>query len=498
VAAERLSPLDASFLSLEDDVSHMHIGSVAIFEGPPPPHEDIVAMIAGKLRYVPRYRQLVRRLPGTMLRPVWVDDPHFNIDYHVRRTALPGPGGEAELRRLVGRLMSQPLDRAKPLWELWFVEGLEDENWAMVAKTHHSLVDGVSGAELLATVLDTDRSYTQTEPDEWHAEPSPSPIELVADAAAGLLRSPLEQARAVSAALQVPMHTIAGAQQVAKGLLNMAGLLRPTPRSSLNGPIGPHRRWDWASATVDEIKTIRHALGGTFNDVVLAGITSGFRRLLESRGEPVDRVVRTMVPVSVRGRDESGRAVGDSVFNNKVSAMFADLPIDIRDPLSRLQMISAQMEGLKESREALAGQALTSMAGFAPSMLLSLGLRAATNISQRNLNTITTNVPGPQLPLYVRGRQMLKAFPYVPLWGSIRITVAIFSYNGQVNFGVTGDYDSAADIGVLCRGIERGLHELLDIARSRERPIALRGNTPKARKRAPREATRRRAKTRRA
>jgi WS/DGAT/MGAT family acyltransferase len=293
------------------------------------------------------------------------------------------------------------------------------------------------------------------------------------------------------------MHTIAGAQQVAKGLLNMAGVLRPTPPSSLNGPIGPHRRWAWASATVDEIKMIRHAVGGTFNDVVLAGITSGFRRLLESRGEPVDRVVRTMVPVSVRGRDESGRAVGDSVFNNKVSAMFADLPIDIRDPVSRLQMISAQMEGLKESREALAGQALTSMAGFAPSMLLSLGLRAATNISQRNLNTITTNVPGPQLPLYVRGRQMLKAFPYVPLWGSIRITVAIFSYNGQVNFGVTGDYDTAADVDVLCRGIERGLHELVDIARSREHPIALGGSPAQPKKRAPRQATRRRAKARR-
>jgi diacylglycerol O-acyltransferase len=486
VRPDRLSPLDASFLDLEDEVSHMHIGSVAIFAGPPPSHEDVVAMIAGKLHQVPRYRQIIRRVPGNLGRPVWIDDPHFNIDYHVRRTALPSPGGEAELRRLVGRLMSQQLDRAKPLWELWFVEGLEEGTWAMVAKSHHCLVDGVSGVELLAILMDVSPEYSKASPAEWQPAASPTGLGLLAETASAIARSPLEQLRTARAAARVPEQALAGARHIAQGFFSLAGALQPTPKSSLNGPIGPHRRWAWASTNVEDVKTVRHQIGGTFNDVVLAAITAGFRALLESRGEPVDRVVRTMVPVSVRGRDDTGLAVGDRTFNNKVSAMFAELPVNVRDPVARLQVISAQMEGLKESREALAGQVLTSMAGFAPPMLLALGLRVATNVPQRALNTVTTNVPGPQFPLYVRGRKMLKSYPYVPLWGQIRITIAIFSYLGQVNFGVTADYDTTPDVDVVCRGIEHGLQELLDIARARERRLSLLGGAPARTRRAPR------------
>ena len=241
----------------------------------------------------------------------------------------------------------------------------------------------------------------------------------------------------------------------------MAGLVRPTPVSSLNGPIGPHRRYGWASTSVDDIKTVRKSLGGTFNDVVLAAITHGFRQLLLARGESVDRVVRTLVPVSVRPRDTSGRAVGDGTFENKVSAMFAELPVGIADPVERLHAITAQMDGLKESKQALAGEALTSMSGFAPPMLLALGMRLATRVAQRNVNTVTTNVPGPQMPLYIAGTRMLKAYPYVPLAGQIRIGVAIFSYDGQVNFGVTGDHDTTEDLDVLCTGVESGMHRLL-------------------------------------
>ncbi len=241
----------------------------------------------------------------------------------------------------------------------------------------------------------------------------------------------------------------------------MTGLVRRPPASSLNGPIGPHIRYAWASTTVADIKTIRKELGGTFNDVVLAAITNGFRELLLARGESVDRVVRSLVPVSVRPRDDRGRAVGDGTLQNKVSAMFAELPVSIADPGERLGAVSAQMEGLKESKQALAGEALTSMSGFAPPMLLALGTRLSSRLPQRNVNTVTTNVPGPQLPLYVCGRRMLKAFPYVPLAGQIRIGIAIFSYNGEVNFGVTGDYDTTADVDVLCRGIEDGIKQLL-------------------------------------
>ena len=458
---ERLSPLDTSFLHIEDGVSHMHIASVGIFEGPEPPFSDIVRMIKSKLPLVPRYRQIVRPVPFELGRAVWVDDPHFNIDYHLRHTALPAPGGEAELQKLVGRVMSQPLDRSKPLWEIWVVEGLEDGRWAVVSKVHHAMVDGISGTDLLAVTMDITPDHTDAEIVPWEPRKSPSGRDLALQALAGLARSPYEQIRALRATARVPRQALAHAREVVTGLSAMAGLIRTPPVSSLNGPLGPHRRYAWASSSVEDVKKVRKAHGGTFNDVVLAAITYGFRELLLSRGETVDRVVRTLVPVSVRPRDTSGKAVGDGTFDNKVSAMFAELPVGIDDPVDCLHAITTQMEGLKESKQALAGEAITSMSGFAPPMLLALGMRLATRIPQHNVNTVTTNVPGPQLPLYVRGRRMIECYPYVPLAGQIRLGVAIFSYNGQVNYGVTGDYDTTADIDVLCRGFEEGMKALL-------------------------------------
>jgi diacylglycerol O-acyltransferase / wax synthase len=456
--------MDASFLHIEDDVSHMHIASVAIFESPAPSYEDLLGMMRGKLPLVPRYRQVVRSVPLDLGRPVWVDDPHFNLEYHVRHTALPAPGGESELRRLVGRVMAQQLDRTKPLWEIWMVEGLEDGHWAMLSKTHHAMVDGVSGTDLLSVVMDTSPTPSAPVPDEWEPRPAPSTVALAARAVVDMARSPYEQIRAVRASTRVPRQAARQLADVVRGASTYRGILRPTAVSSLNGPIGPHRRYAWASTTVDDIKTVRKGLGGTFNDVVLTAITAGFRELLLSRGESVDRVVRTLVPVSVRPRDASGKAIGDGTFENKVSAMFAELPVSLADPVERLHAIGAQMTGLKESKQALAGEALTSLTGFAPPMLLALGTRLASRAGQRNINTVTTNVPGPQTPLYVLGRRMVKAFPYVPLAGQIRIGVAIFSYDGQVNFGVTGDYDGAPDIEVLCTGIEDGMAELVKLA----------------------------------
>jgi diacylglycerol O-acyltransferase / wax synthase len=465
VKFDRLSPLDASFLHVEDSVSHMHIGSVMVLEGPSPAYRDVVARVRSKLPLVPRYRQIVDFVPFDLGRPVWVDDPHFNIDYHLRHTALPAPGGEEELRKLVGRVMSQPLDRTRPLWEIWVVEGLENGQWAMVSKTHHAMVDGVAGTDLMAAIMDLTPTVSPPGPDAWEPKPSPTGAALAAGAVVDLLRSPYEQFRAVRASTRVPRQALRQAVEVTRGLSAMAGLVRPTPASSLNGPIGPHRRYGWASTTVDDIKAVRKSLGGTFNDVVLAAITHGFRNLLLSRGESVDRVVRTLVPVSVRPRDTSGRAVGDGTFENKVSAMFAELPVGMGDPVERLHAITAQMEGLKESKQAVAGEALTSMGGFAPPMLLALGMRLATRVAQRNVNTVTTNVPGPQMPLYIVGCRMVKAYPYVPLAGQIRIGIAIFSYDGQVNFGVTGDHDTTEDLDVLCGGIEAGMDRLLDACR---------------------------------
>ncbi len=463
VSVDRLSPLDASFLHIEDSVSHMHIASVAILEGPIPPFRAVVDLVRSKLPLVPRYRQVVRFVPLDLGRPVWADDPHFDIDYHIRHTALPAPGGEGELRKLVGRVMSQPLDRTRPLWEIWVVEGLDQGQWAMLCKTHHAMVDGVAGTDLMAVIMDLSPTAPTIEPDQWEPRPSPTGMGLAAEAVVDLLRNPYEQFRAVRASTRVPRQALRQAVEVSRGLSAMAGLVRPTPVSSLNGPIGPHRRYGWASTTVDDIKAVRKSLGGTFNDVVLAAITHGFRSLLLARGESVDRVVRTLVPVSVRPRDLSGRAVGDGTYENKVSAMFAELPVGIGDPVERLHAVTAQMEGLKESRQAVAGEALTSMGGFAPPMLLALGMRLATRVAQRNINTVTTNVPGPQMTLYVAGSRMVKAYPYVPLAGQVRIGVAIFSYDGQVNFGVTGDHDTTEDLDVLCGGIETGMDRLLAV-----------------------------------
>jgi diacylglycerol O-acyltransferase len=295
---------------------------------------------------------------------------------------------------------------------------------------------------------------------DWTPKPAPSGARLASQAIIDLIRSPYEQVRAVRASTRVARNAFGYVLEVGAGLSALAGIIRPTPPSSLNGPIGPHRRYAWASTSVADIKAVRQALGGTFNDVVLAAITSGFRDLLLERGESVDRVVRTLVPVSVRPRDSRGKAVGDGTYENKVSAMFAELPVNIADPVKRLHAITAQMNGLKDSHQAVAGEALTSMSGFAPPMLLALGMRIATRMAQRNINTVTTNVPGPQFPLYVVGRRMIKAFPYVPLGGQIRIGLAIFSYDGQVNFGITGDYDSAQDLDVLAQGIEEGMKQL--------------------------------------
>jgi len=464
--------MDASFLHVEDSVSHMHIGSVGIFAGPPPGFGAVAAMVESKLHLVPRYRQSVRFVPLDLGRPVWADDPHFNLEYHVRHTALPAPGGEDELRHLVGRVMAQQLDRSKPLWEMWMVEGLDRDEWALVSKTHHCMVDGVSGTDLLTVMMDISDQPVARDVQPWQPDAAPTGLSLATQAVLDMARSPYEQVRAVRAATRIPRQAMSQLGEIGRGVRALGGVVRPTPRSTLNGPIGPHRRYAWAASDVEAIKQIRKGLGGTFNDVVLAAITGGFRDLLLSRDESVERVVRTLVPVSVRPRDVTGKAVGDGSLANKVSGMIAELPVGIADPVERLNVVASQMTGLKESKQAVAAEALTSLTGFAPPVLLAVGTRLASRMGQRNVNTVTTNVPGPQYPLYAAGSRMLRTYPYVPLGGQVRVGVAIFSYDGQVNFGITGDFDSAPDIDVLAVGIEAAMAELLSAARQAERAAA--------------------------
>jgi len=469
---DSLSSQDASFLDVEDEVSHMHIGGAGIYEGPVPSRDELVRGVESKLHVVPRYRQKVRYPPLHVGRPVWIDDRHFNIDYHIRRTALASPGGEDELRALVGRVMSQQLDRAKPLWEMWIVEGLGGGRWALVSKVHHCMVDGISATDLLSVILDREREPERPPAPPWSPAREPSAGSLLIAPLIRRLATPIDAAAVAGRAIRGPRDSAQLALQTATGTAAMRSLLRLTPRSSLNGSIGPHRRWDWASAHLSDVKAVRDSLGGTINDVVLTAVSGGFRELLISRGEdPSHLIVRSLVPVSVRRPGERG------TYNNRVSAMFASLPVGVDDPVERLASVRAQMEDLKRSKQAVAGDVLVSLSGFAPAVLLALGTRLAFRLPQRSINTVTTNVPGPQHPLYLAGRRLLESIPYVPLAGQVRVGVAIFSYDGALKFGVTGDYDTARDIRVLCDAIERAMAELVAAA---QRPGIAPARLPKA------------------
>jgi len=456
---EPMSAQDATFLHVENDVTPMHIGGVSIFAGPPPDFGELLEMVGAKLPRVPRYRQKVRFVPLGMSEPVWVDDPYFDLAYHLRHSAVPAPGNEAQLRTMAARVFSQHLDRARPLWEIWMVEGLEGERWALLSKVHHCMVDGVAATDLMS-VMFSDDDGSSSPAAAWDPRPEPSDLELLVRGASHRAVHPVEQART---AVRTRPDLVRGTLSALRALTAAAPALRPST-SSLTGAIGPHRVWSWARIDLGEVRQVRASLGGTVNDVVLTIVASGFRDLLIERGEEVSRqrVVRTMVPVSVRLPGERG------VYNNRVSAVFARLPVGIDDPAERLAQIQQQMDGIKSSRQAVAGDVLTQLSGFAPPLLLALGSRAVTRSARFNMDTATTNVPGPQQPVYALGRRLEASYPYVPIVGTIRIVVAIFSYDGTLYFGVTGDRDHAPDINALSQGIEAGLAGLL--ARATAKP----------------------------
>ena len=458
---ERMTPLDAGFLELEDEDRHasLAIASLAVLEGPAPSYEEFIATIGGRLPLVPRYRHKARQVPLDLGRPVWVDDPHFELRYHIRQTALPAPGRDEQLFGLMERVMTQRLDRDRPLWECWLVEGLEDGRWAVLTKVHHCMVDGLSGTDLYRVFFDATREPSPGVQDDWTPTPEPSTLELAADAVGELARSPIDQARAVRRALRTPQQLLRRTADTAHGLVALAGALVPVGVSSLSGPVGRPRRYRVARASLADVKAVRRQLGGTVNDVFLAAIAGAFRKLLLGRGEqPGRHVIRSLVPVSVRAPGE------ERVYDNRVSLLLADLSVDVADPVERLAATSAHLAALKASKEAEAGEALTSIARYEPFPLVALGVRLLFRLPQRNIVTVTTNVPGPPWPLYAFGRRVVEILPYVPIATTLRFGVAIFSYCGQVTFGITGDRDHTADIDVLARGIEDSLAELVDAA----------------------------------
>jgi diacylglycerol O-acyltransferase len=460
---DRMSMLDAEFLYIEDGCVQLHIGSCAVFEGPPPSFEEFAAMTESKLPRVPRYRHVVRDVPLGLGRPVWVDDPHFNLEYHLRHTALPSPGGDDQLRRLTSRIMGQTLDRRRPLWESWMVEGLDGGRWAVITKVHHAMVDGVSGAEMMNVLLDLEPDAPLAAPEPWQPESPPSEAELVLDAVGGFLGQLRHMGGAFGSVLVHPRRLFSVLHDDREALVESSKSFEGRQTGSLGGTIGPHRRWDWAEGSLDEIKAIKTALGGTVNDVVLAAITSGFRALLEARGEVVEGLtMRTLVPVSVRGEDQHGQ------FNNKVSGLIAELPIGMDDAGDRLRFISEQMRTLKASHGAELGEAATTLGDLVLPGMLAIGSRLTMRLMERlpklSIGTVTTNVPGPQFPLYAMGRRLVAYYPFVPIAHGAPVGVAILSYDGKVAFGLTGDYEALPDLRVLARGIEVGLEELAELA----------------------------------
>ncbi|MBK5289847.1 MAG: wax ester/triacylglycerol synthase family O-acyltransferase [Acidimicrobiia bacterium] len=456
---DRLSTLDAEFLHLEDDIAHMHIAGACVFADPPPSFDDVGRLVAAKLHLIPRYRQRVRAVPLELGRPVWVDDPHFDLGYHLRHVALPAPGDDAAFCRLMGRLMSEPLDRQRPLWETWLVEGLEGGHWALVFKIHHCMVDGIAGVELLGVLLDAAPDTTMMVPEPWEPRPEPLGAAKVLDAWGGLVTDAVATVRDLIRAVGHPTGAIRSAFAAAQGLARFASGLGATPPLSIEGTIGPHRAWAHSSASLADVRTIRAGFGGTINDVVLAAVSGGYRELLISRGEDADGAeVRSMVPVSTRHDD--GRGVAD----NRVSTLLYDLPIRVADPVERLGLVHEQMTELKASHMAEAGEAMTAIGNLAPPMVVGalsrLAIRAMHQLPQRSVNTITTNVPGPQFPLYCIGREMLEYRPFVPISHGVRVTTAILSYNGRLYFGITGDYKTAPDVDVLASGAARGIEQL--------------------------------------
>ncbi|MCC5953381.1 MAG: wax ester/triacylglycerol synthase family O-acyltransferase [Acidimicrobiia bacterium] len=460
---DRLSALDAEFLHLEDGIAHMHIAGMCVFDGPAPGHDDVVALLEARLDRIPRYRQRVRSVPLELGRPVWVDDPHFSLEYHVRATALAPPADDAVLCRLMGRLMSQPLDRDRPLWETWVVYGLPDDQWALVCKVHHCMVDGVAGVDLLTALLSLDPDEALPEPTPWSPSPEPSGAAKVVDAWAGLGGDVAEVLGRLPAVATRPAGLVRSLRDTGVGIVRFGEHLVPTPPSSIEGPIGPHRVWAHTEVPLEQVKVVRRALGGTVNDVVLAAVANGYRSLLLHRGEDPDgAVVRTLVPVSVRTGDAHG------VTDNRVSGMLYELPVHLADPRERLDTVMAEMGALKGSHMPEAGEVVTTVGDLAPPMLLGavsrMAIRTLRTMSQQSVNTVTTNVPGPQFPLYCLGREMREYRPFVPLSHGVRVGTAILSYNGTLSFGVTGDLDTASDVDVLAGGIVAGVDELVAAA----------------------------------
>ncbi len=468
-AYERLTALDNSFLILEGPNAYMHVASTMVFDAGPLRRADggidaegLKERIGALLHRIPRYRQKLAWIPFEN-HPVWVDDDNFSLDYHVRHTALPRPGSEEQLKRLSSRIMQQHLDRARPLWEIWVVEGLDKERFALVTKVHHCMVDGISGVDLMKVLMSpTPDAPLPEAPPRFVPRRTPSALELLRHELGRFVWLPLAALRDVRGFVR---EADDARQEVLVRLRSAAETLGASLRSAsptpLNRPIGPHRRFGWMTMEVAEVKAVRRALGGSLNDVVLTIVTGAVRRFLERRGVRVRGLeFRVMAPVSVRATDQDG------TLGNRVSAWVLPLPLDEDDPRERLRRISERTSELKDSRSAVGAEILTQVAEWTPSNLLALGARNVTRLLPFNL--VVTNVPGPQFPMYMSGAKMLEVFPHVPLAGNLGLGIALLSYDGRIHWGFNADYDVVPDLEDFVADTRDALAELLRAARPPE------------------------------
>jgi WS/DGAT/MGAT family acyltransferase len=462
---DRMSPIDASFIYAEDDgLNHMHIASVLILEGPPPSYDELLNMVRSKIPDLPRYRQTMKEVPLHLGRPIWVDDAHFDLRYHVRESALAAPGTEEQRWRLFARIMSQRLDRTRPLWELWSVEGLDDDRWLLISKVHHAMVDGVAGTELITNLLDRSPDpQRRTEP-RWTTQPAPSSTAMVVDAVSEMVTGAFRGLPGLLAKLRPTTEPKA----LRTDLDHARRLVTARTAETLNGPVGPNRRYVTTKVTIAEVKQIRTKIGGTLNDVVLAAATNGYRELISGRGEPLDgRVVRVMVPVALHERDARGMAIhaSDGTYENKATAVVVDLPVSVDDPLERARLVREQMEHIKSSDQIATMSALADTAAYAPATLMAVGMRAAAALPpQTTVNSVVSNVPGPRMTLYAAGRRLIEAYPCPPLWPvGAQVATALWSYDGTLHFGILGDYSTTEDLPVLAHGIRQGIDDLLGL-----------------------------------
>jgi WS/DGAT/MGAT family acyltransferase len=465
---DRLSAVDASFLAQEREHSHMHVGAVLIFEGPPPAYDDFVNQIRGRLHMVPRYRQKLAVPPMETGRPLWVDDTSFNLEYHVRHTALPKPGSEEQLRALAARIHSQRLDRSKPLWEVWLVQGLTENRFSLIFKTHHALVDGVSGVDLATVLFDLQPvpAATLHEGEPWAPQPEPSAVDLAARGLKGLVKAPVQLATRAAVAATRPNEAIEATRTAVEGIGEVAwAALNPAPETPLNVDIGPHRRFLFVRNELSDFKKVKDAFGGTVNDVVLTVAAGALRHWLRSRGVRTEGLeLRALVPVSIRTDDQHHQ------LGNRIAAMRGPLPVYVDDAVARLRVVRSAMDGLKDSKQAVGAEVLAAAQNFAPPTILAQASRL--NFSTRLFNLIVTNVPGPQFPLYVLGRELQDLFPVAFLPERHALAMAIMSYNGGMDFGLLGDYDALPDLDVIGEGIRESLAELLAAAKAAEAPAA--------------------------